>query len=416
MSLAGSLRGVVTCVAAGLLSPVAWAAPGEHLVAGDVVVAPRIGLGFEYTSNATRVEEVTASDGATNLRIAPGLDLWVNRPDLAASLKGTYELRKHFVASQVGLDRYDDFTLVGDIDALKESMLGFRIGEAVGLQNFPVDAESLDHPYTKQFRNQTSAAVAFRPRSAIEIAAGGSYSLDDYSTASSGSDQRHYNTRHTYGPVANAAWHVLPRTAVVIDFSYSHAFYTDPVVEQEASEDVVLPDHNMLRIAGGLRGRIIDRLVVGLTAGYGSAAYIEESVPGTDPAAAIDLQGIDRLLLNINARYEISSDDGISASLQKDYRDSFFTNYVSYLKGQVGVDARFTPRIGFIGEFSVADENFRGMETRNDLVLGAKLDLSYYIREWASVSAGGSWQERASDDISIQYDQFSARLLANIQY
>lgn len=401
-----------------LMSTPAWAVPGEHISAGDAIIVPGVALGVQYTNNAYHVEQVGPEDGAVNLLFSPGVELRLNRDDLDVNLSGAYSLHKYFSASTVALDRYDDFSLNGTVNALKKSRIGLRLNEAVGISNFPVDAQSDAHPYTKQFRNQTSASIAARPGTALEFAVGGKYALDDYGTpATAHSDgTRHYNTRHSYGPTGNVNWQLLPRTAVVADFSWEHAYYMTPSITDSEGNLLTFPDHNIWRLTGGLRGRVIDRLTVTAIVGYGSAVYDEASVAGTDTNASADLTGIQHLLFDAAFRYDLSEDDKFNVGVNKDFRDSFFTNYVSYVRAYASADLRFGERIGLNGEFGISPENFRGEATRDDIALDAKLSATYFIREWVWVTAGGGWQERSSTDTEIQFDEFTGSLTATVNY
>ncbi len=401
-----------------LLSSPAWAEPGEHITAGDAVIVPGIAVGVQYTNNAYHVETVTPESGAANLKVSPGVELRLNRDDLDVNLSGAYSLHKYFTAETTALDRYDDFSINGNIDALKKSRIGLRLNEGVGIQNFPVDAESDAHPYTKQFRNQTTAAVAARPGSALEFSAGAKYVLDDYGTPASAHEDgtRHYNTRNAIGPTGNVTWQLLPRTAVTADFEWEHAAYVNSTIETPQGDTLSFPDHNMWRLTGGLRGRVIDRLTVTAIVGYGAADYDETTVPGADAAAAADLTGLQHLVFDAGFRYDLSENDKFNIGVTKNFRDSFFTNYVSYLRAYASTDLRFAKRVGLDGEFGISPEQFRGQETRDDIVLDAKLDATYFIREWVWITAGGTWQERSSSDTSVQFDEFSGHLTATVNY
>ncbi|MFZ5481090.1 MAG: hypothetical protein ACOZNI_30290 [Myxococcota bacterium] len=407
-------------LAAGCLvcaSP-ARAAPGEHIPAGDAVVTPRVSLGLEYSSNAYRSDVVDGDAGGTDVKLAPGADVRLDRDDLDVSAAATYELRKYFAADDVPLDRYDDFSVRADVDAWKLSLVGVQLHEAVGLANVPVDAESEVHAYTKQFRNQTTGFLAVRPRRSLDVLAGGRYALDDYQTAGAGGSDGlgHYNTRHTYGPAGTLAWKFFPRTALALDVSWEHAVYADKVVEVEGGEDIPFADHDMVRIVGGLRGQVTERASVRLMGGYGSAVFDETSVGAAAEGVGADLTGLEHLLLDATLQYSLTETQGLSLSFQKNFRNSFFTNYVSYVKGSVATDARLTERIGVVGEVVVAGEAFRGTAIRNDVALGVKGDFAYYLQDWASISAGATWNHRWSSDDVIEYDEVAVRVLGNFVY
>lgn len=397
----------------------AMAAPGDHIPLGGAVLTPSLTVGVEHTTNAYHVEEVGADSGATNLKVAPELDLRLTKPEHDFRLHGVYELRKYFAAKDVPLDRYDDFSIRADVDAFDKSVVGLRAHEGLGLQNFPVDSDAPTQSYTSQLRNQTTLALVVRPTSPLEFTAGGRYAFDDYRTAAlagSSDDLRLFNTRHTFGPTASAAWKFIPRTAVVVDFSYDHAVYAVPAIDVVDGANLYFPTHDVVRVAGGLRGRLTERIVITMMAGFGSAVYDETSVPDAPATAAVDLTGIEQLLVDTSVRYELAENGGIVVGVTKDFRDSFFTNYVSYLKGYVSADARLTELVGVGGELSATSENFRGQVTRDDLLLAAKGDVSFYVQNWASIAAGTTLEQRSSSDATVDYGAVSVRLMFNAVY
>lgn len=396
----------------------ASADPGEHIRAGDATFAPKLTVAIEHSTNAYKSEVVAPGGGATNMRLAPGLDARLNRDDIDFSLQSEYSLRKYFAAADTNLDRYTDFSIGADVDALKQSVIGLRAHEAVGLLNNPMDTGWSDHPFLTQFRNQSTGAIAIRPGPAFELSLGGSYTMDDYQVPAGETgvgNSRHYDTRHTFGPTAGLAWKFFPRTAVAVDFSYQHAYFMDTVVIEGGGAPIPLPDHNMLRLSGGLRGRVTDKLIVTLMGGYGKAVFNTASVADLTTAAA-NVTGAQHVLVDTSFRYEVTNDSRVVVGFQKDFRDSFFTNYVAYSKGYAIADLKFTERVGVSGEFDVAGEEFRGNTDRNDLVFMAKGDGTYYMRDWASIVLGAAWQERSSQADNVEYDDVNVHLQANFVY
>ena len=101
-------------------SGAAWAAPGDHIRAGDVGIAPRVDLGAEVRTNVYR-DEATAIPGA-NLRLAPGVLILATGEDHDFRTDAQWVLRKYFFLadndlppSQTNrvnnLDRFDEYSL-----------------------------------------------------------------------------------------------------------------------------------------------------------------------------------------------------------------------------------------------------------------------------------------------------------------
>lgn len=408
----------------GLLSAFpARAEPGEHLQIGDTVITPALMAGVEYSSNALHAADATGG-GAVDVTVGPKLTLKMTNDNLDLGFDGAYQLRKYFGAKQ-DLDRYDDFTVSADVNALKRSIVGFRLAEDIGIVNAPVEDVSV-HPYASQFTSATSGLLAVRPGYSLEITAGGEFSLDHYgmSDASDTSGSSSFNTRTTYGPTAGAMWKFLPRTAVLLDFSYLHSEYELSSATLGDTTVTFLP-HNTTRLDGGLRGRITNRMVVTLTAGYGAAAYGDsagspdksDNLGGNpDGGKATVGNSLQHVLGDASLRYELTETTGLTVGVTKDFRDSFFTNYVSYVKGYASLDARFGDHFGVVAGFDASSEAFRGSESRDDLLLAARGDLNYYIRDWVWVNAGGGWTQRASDDDAVEYDEFTGHFKVNVAY
>lgn len=397
----------------------ASADPGDHIPVGDATFTPGLGLGMEYSTNARHVETVDGDAGATNFAVAPVFDLRLSRDDLEVGTKGAYTLRKYIGKDDLTLDQYDAFLLQANVDAYKQQPFGIRANESLGMENHPVDGDAATPAFTKQFRNQVSAEIPMRPRAAFDASIGGRYYFDDYQTAAADPDGGigHYNTRNMYGPIASVEWRFLPRTMVAVDFSYDHASYVTPVFDAvEGVPARYFPDRDMVRVLGGLRGLVTDRLTVTLMAGYGMADFDEDSIDGIDPAAAVDPSGMEHLLVDTSLRYSLSDDDGIVVGFQRDFRDSFFTNYVAFMKGHVSADARLTDRVGLLGEISLASEQFRGQETRDDSVFVSRGEATYFFRDWASITAGVAYQQRWSSNAAVTYSEILGRLMMNATY
>ncbi|MSP55127.1 MAG: hypothetical protein EXR69_05915 [Myxococcales bacterium] len=428
-------------VVVGLLyASAAHSEPGEHFQIGATAITPAMMVGVEYSSNTLHSAEAEGA-GAFDLTIGPKLNLVMTKDNLDLGFNGAYQLRKYFGA-KANLDRYDDFTVSADVNALKRSIVGLRLAEDIGIVNAPVDDVSA-HPYATQFTTATSGDLLVRPGYALEITAGAEFIMDHFglSDAQDSNGSSAFNTRTSYGPTASVTWKFLPRTAVLLDFSHLTSSYanatatygtapaadpTNPDAATDGITTVTFQPHSTTRVEGGLRGRVTKRLVVGLTGGYAAAAYGE---PGAiDKSASIGgnatggkptvVDALQHLLADASVRYELTETATVTVGVDKNFRDSFFTNYVSYFKGYASADARFGDHFGAVAGFDASTEAFRGSETRDDLLLAVRGDLNYYIREWVWVNAGGGWTQRASDQAhaDVQYDEFSGHFKLRLAY
>ncbi len=408
----------------------AHADPGQHFVVGSTTISPGVAAGVEYSTNPYHAVATVPGSDAVDLTVAPKLDLKLQRDDLQLTLGGDYTLKKYFGAD-VPLDQYNAFDARAGLDALTKSVVGLHLSEDAGLQNSPLDLATSAYPFTTETSSISDGALAVRPGYSLQILAGGEFGINDYATAdlSSLHGWSHYNTRDSYGPTGNVEWRFLPRTAVVLDFSYLHSHYLTQSVAISAlsTTPTTFPDANTMKIDGGLRGRVTNRLVVTLMAGYGSDVFVDTT---GDAAASIDLgrsstggtptvgEALQHLLFDGSLRYNLTPTTALTLGVAKNFRDSYFTNYVSFLKGYGSLDAKFGDHIGVLGEFDASAEQFRGDETRDDVVLSATGDLDYYIRQWVWLDLGGTWAQRASDQshTNVQFDEFTGHLKVVLQY
>lgn len=406
------------------LPALASAQPGEHIRAGEAIITPKISLGLEHSTNVYHSEE--AVQGGTNLRFAPGLEIGASGPDVEFAFSGEYELRKFFQSELTNLDRFNDFQVGADLLVLKDAPLGFTINELVGLRNYPAESEFAQRPFETQFRQHLNGAANIRPSGSIEMHLGGMWAFDDFQVVSGGTagGERSFNRKNTFGPIFGAEWKFFPRTAIVVEGGYEMVRWDQNLIEGIASDevtdfggDLAIPDANNLRLLAGLEGRVTERVIVRLMAGYGSASYLEDTVPqDVVEGFATDLTGLQRLLVDTQFRYETSEDNRFIVGYQKNFRDVFFTNFAAYNYAYGRLESRFNPRFGFNGEFGGRFEEYEGEVQRNDIYLVGRGDVAYFLQDWANISAGVWWTQRASNDSQVEYDDVNIHLLTNIVY
>lgn len=405
------------CAVTSLLVPeLSWAAPGEHIRTGDAVITPHVSLGVEYYTNPYHAEATGPGSSATGLNVSPGLDIRLGGDDVDFDFGGLYDLRKFIGGQDQALDRYSDFSIKADLNANKQGVVGIRLHEGAGLKNQPADAEFSDNPFVTQTRNQTTGAVVVRPGPAFELTGGGLFEVDDYAfvLGANNPGARAFNTRLGYGPRGGISWKFLPKTALAVDAQYRVQSWANDVIATNGAPNAEFASNTSLHVTGGMRGRITDKLTVSLSAGYGSANFDETTV--TDPTFAPDATGLQKLLVDLVWRYDLSDDDRFAVGFKRDIDPSYFTAFTQTNKGYVTADARFTDRVGVNGEFNVRSEAYKGQVTRNDLVLDLKAAATYYAQDYASVSLGTQWVERSSTDLRVAYDDVRVTLGGTFTY
>ncbi len=412
----------------------AAAAPGDHVRAGDLTATPEVDLGMEYRTNTYRAP--TDPTPGANLRVAPRLDLDVDTTDNAFRLAGQWEVRKFlFVAADdpdlraeqiQALDRFNDFNVRGELDLLSSRPVGLVLNESAALRNNQTDRGVLGKPFVTQVRNVLGGGVRVSPGDALHIVPGGQWSYDDYRIPDVDATRTRFNSRNAYGPTLNVKWDFFPRTSLVLDGSTTFNRWVDnevPVVDLTSGEttSLDLPDSTFVKVRTGIRGRLTERVLLDLYAGYGQALY-QASLTGAVSEAAASLRGLEGLLAAVQARYKLIRESDQSAEVgvgyKRDFEDSFFTNYVSYdyAFANAAFDvAGFRPRM----QYGMRFERYSGAVVRNDVLSRLDAELGYQFRDWGRVSGGMFWQQRAVAQAAYQsaeYDDFTFRVATTWSY
>lgn len=427
----------LVCALLAAFPSAAWAGPGDHIRPSDAVtVIPTIDVGTEVRTNVYRSEaEATPS---AHLLISPGLSITAEGPDHRFGVSGDWDLRKYYFVGDVPrgwqadltpgerirrLDRFDDFGLGADVELFKRSALGLVISNRATHRNTTTDFEFADQPFNSHFRNVLRGGVRVAPTSALSVTPGGHFEVDDYRIASM-PDER-YNVRSAYGPQIEARWKFLPRTSVVLDGRYTlNRWLENEVVVDGVPTGLALPDSRHLKGMARLEGQLTSRLFANIGLGFGSAWYDEATVEGGEDAPrqphldgefAVDLTGLDGLLAVAQLRYLLSEESEIHAGYEKSFEDSFFTNYFTYHYLYAGTNfelGRLSPSL----KYGVRLEDYQGVEVRRDAFHRLNLSLGYELADWATLDGGVGLQARESEQVQVQYEDWTFHLMGRFQY
>ncbi len=419
---------------ATFLTGLALAEPGDHIRAGDLTLVPQVDAGAELRTNVYREEADPAS--AANLLISPQLTATATGDDHAFELGGIWELRKYFylegsdaalVEDPVSrLDQFDEFSLSAGLDSFRQSSIGFRIRDDMANRNWSVDAEEDYLPYTTEFGNDLTVGIRGSPGPALEIVPGFLWQYDSFRVpADLQGDEREINERNTYGPRLDAKWAFLPRTALVLDASYTFNVWRDNVLFTPGSpveSDFAVPNSEFFKALVGINGRFTSKLFAEVMVGWGFALYDESTLPPAEitPEVAQDYVG-PGVIARTQLRYDVTQGDeerpGTRAYVGyvRDFRDPYFTNFVSIDQFFAEVDLRLgdvEPSV----RYELRSELYRGEVDRNDLVNRVTADVAYWMQDYAALTLGGWWQQRGSTDPDVEYDDFQVHLLASFIY
>ncbi len=417
---------------------IAIAAPGDHIRVGEVEVIAGGSAATEYRTNVYRNESNPVP--AANLRLSPGISAILDGEDHALNANGDWTLRKFFFVGDGSLnsvvptnerinslDRFNEFSVSAGFDTFKRNVVGFSMNDSVALINRTTDADYADLPYSSQFRNALEGHVRINPGPALSFVPGGRWTYDDYLVPRIGQNsERGLNKRHAYGPTFDIRWAFFPRTSLVFRSSYVLNRWQSNAYESEGSElgdEIALPDSDHLKLWAGVDGRFTEKIFLQLMFGYGSGTYDPDSAPVVETSDEIgaNVTGIRRLLIKSQIRYDITPSterhpgSKITTGYVRDFRDSFFTNYM-------GINQIFAQYDGRLGElqpslkYELRIEDYKGEVDRNDFVNRFNADLAYWFQSYASASLGGWWQQRASNVDNVEYDDFNLHLAINFRY
>ncbi|TNE92006.1 MAG: hypothetical protein EP330_03370 [Deltaproteobacteria bacterium] len=391
---------------------IAAAEPGDHIRLGEAVITPTLDLGIEHRTNAFQRD--TRAIAGTALRVAPGLELALDGPEVAATFGGEWEIRKYIQSQASSLDRMNDFNLGGSLDLFRNRALGIELREYAALRNNTNDSGLAEDPFATQLRNEAGARVKIRFGQALQIAPGFTHLYTDFRVpegALFNQTGRDYNTRQGLNPGLDAEWKFLPRTSIVLDTDlivYSWEENTRPRFDQEGGAlTVAIPNSTHFKLRAGLRGRVTERISSTVELGYGLASYKDDDT---------DLGGLEGLLVAAQAQYDMSSTQKLSIGYKKDFDDSWFTNYMTYNHLYVKHHGKYGSRLSSDAEAMIRFEGYKGGSLRSDSLLRLKLDGSVALQDWASTTLGVWYTQRGSTDSLVRYNDVNIHWLATFTY
>lgn len=428
-----------------LLSGAAYAAPGDHIGTDSLEVIPSVTLSTIHRTNVF-LEEGTVGGGDP---VIPGTSVWL-QPHIRMKsesqavlfrLTAGYTAKKYIQEATTNLDRFQDFDLGVNLHLLRNSIVGLKLNNNFDLNGFESEAVKADNPYIQVIRNTARGRISVRPGASFELDLGGDLRTSNFQTPipNNGPIRSGQNNRIGYGPAVDFKWRFLPKTAVVANWQMEWFQWGDNIVapsgavnnNQEYGSFLGIPNGRLMRLEAGLRGRFTERLVLGVTVGYGTAIYDEQSVLDEGQSEGVsdfelnlnegfgtDLTGFERLLANVEASYEPVESQKIKIGYRKDFQDVFFTNYVAFNQVGVTYDGLFADRYGANLNFSYRFENYNGEVARNDSRIVGNAEFRYVATKYLDVLAGTGWRRRASASgiPDIEFDDFSFTVGARFTY
>jgi hypothetical protein len=409
--------------AAGLLcGGVAVADPGDHIRLGDAEVVPSVGLRAVRRSNlylgeglsvdAEGVQVGSEEVAGSAIHVLPSIA--VNLDGEATSLRFNFDYRAvdYLSDEHQNPDRFKDFETGLILNALKDSLVGLKVNQRFHITGRETEAVYATSAYINHLMNSSSARISLRPGSSLEIDVGGNYNFDKYDISGDPSElgSPALNSRTAYGPGVDLRWAFFPKTAIVGSYSKTWFSWKNNLVDtkgdgisiDEFGETLGIPDGSEWRATLGLRGRVTEKIVVGLIGGYGEMIYDEGSVPGqgqpTDGYGK-DLKGFPGGLLSIvEVGYNATDSQLVTLGYRKSFQDVYFTNYVDFHNVFFRYDGRFADKVGVKADAGYRFEQYVGEVNRDDHFVNLGLALSYMATEFLDVGTAVKWQQRGSAD------------------
>jgi hypothetical protein len=451
---------VLLAPAAGLLLPrVASAEPGDHVRVGEATITPSVQTGFEFHTNTYKAD---GGDGAPEIpslawtfkpRVQLDLTNRIAKVDLGAGygLKKFIDLDTTDAFHPENADQYSNFDAQLAVIGLPQSKVGFRIddkfqSEAIAAELYAEEEIAGANIY--HVGNDTTAGVAVRPGTALEVDALGMIGLDTYKVpiALVTDDNPNYNDRIQYGPQLTGSWKFLPKTSLLTSFSYSFLRWDKNLVEalgpevegSNIGDYIGKPDSEGWRFTAGVNGQFTQKLAAAAIVGFGQMNYDEQSViddaagvPDSsselnttgDETFATDTSALDGLLFKVQGSWAPIRGQTFTLGYQKDFQDAVFTNYVAYNYLFFRYEGTVQNRLSLTGELAYRIDVYHGEINRGDQNLTMKAGAAYKITSYLSAGAGLQWDRRACLDkdcegvyYSTQYDDVTVSAGATFTY
>ncbi len=437
----------------------ASADPGDHVAVGTATVTPGVDMGTEFRSNVYRLH--TNEVAASAFLFRPRIAVENRNSDFVFLMSGSLSMRHYYFSQKSdnpayeksNLNRYNDTDATASLHLLPTNLIGVKVTEDFQNDNLNTESVWSDKAYISHLISDTSVDLSIHPGAALFVDVGGHLEANQYRGnpgATFAGNQIRLNNRLAYGPQIYGKWTFFPRTALIIDGGMEWFNWSENILnslnasnrlapeDNEIGDRLAVPDGREWRASASLIGRINNRLVINVSAGYGQIDYDEQSV--LDRAAQLagaegidevdpsegwgqDLKGLDGLLGTVQFTVAPLPQHNLTLGYSKDFEDSWFTNYLSYHYAFARYNALIASRWSVSLEGGYRFEDYVGEVERADHFVRTTGNLSYNANEWMNISFSGGWKRRASWAghpsgalPTIEYDDFPVSLVFEMTY
>lgn len=431
----------------------ASAEPGDHIRVGKAEITPSIRTGFEFHSNVYQKETGEGDNiGAPFWFLHPSAEVKLDGPWVVFSLVTGYSIRVYIDPDPKDshpvdkLNRFNDVDVTTSAQFLPNRPVGFKLSDRFSVQDTPTDldqASAKDEPINVVHTNNAlDGGVIFRPGSALDVNALGSFSVDYYHVPDAYVDaypdllirpeNNYMNNRLSGGPTVNSVWRFLPKTSLVGMVGLNWNDWEANLIPSWTTGadgyvgDVVAKPNSMAwRTSWGVKGQISTRLAASIEAGFGQMYYDETSVTGYNDtlptgfeasSIELELRGGENaenyardltsfgegLLISAQASYTPIRGQSMTLAFRKDFQDILFSNYSAYYATTFRYDGRFFDRLGVGLEYAMRLDRYHGEIVRGDWSHRLKLEGGWQFTKYLTASLGTGWTARYCADTNCQ--------------
>lgn len=387
------------CLCLTVLPQAAVAGPGDHIRAGNAEVIPSIALMAGWRSNVfLAAGDACSTDGSTvepahagaALDLTPAINVRSGKSDdVIFKLDASFTARKYLNSELSNLDRFQDFLILGTIQARPLSPVGFEARNE--LRNFgrETDFDTAQDPYFSRFDEHLTGLVNLRPGGSINVDFGGRLGYAAYNRPHrEGVTETLANSRTSFAGLGSFKWKFFPKTAVVADLEFERfnwKFNEGNVGEEDVSASPK-PDGWLMRATTGIRGRVTEKLQVRAVLGYGYAGYEGD---------AADMSGFpESVLIGTEASYEAIKGQSVTLGYTKDFSDSVSSSFDNFNLVYGRYSGRFFDKLQVDLSSTYRRDKYEGALDATDATIRPKLDVGYDVAKFLTARAGLGWVRR----------------------
>ena len=306
----------------------------QGLRSGDFVLTPSIAVDAHHDTNVfngNADEPGNTPVPGTSLRIGPRLGL-NNGSDseVQFNFAAAGDIRL-YMSDESNVDELTNFGGNADLGVT------FAARRAISFSLFDHFARSLQAnnwdtlANLNRYSNDIGGRVSFHPgeipeRRPLEVSLMGAYAIDRFDSFDAGATDT-IRTRLT------SSWRFLPKTAAVLDASWDFRDY------KESDSSDLATDSKPWRVQAGVAGALTKKVTLRLTGGWGMSLHdYNENDPNYK---ASDSRSFNSAIGAASIGFRASASTLLHIGYSRDFRDSFYGNYVEFHRGSVSLSQRF---------------------------------------------------------------------------